>query len=228
MKWILTILFLLPLILIAQTRIYFNRNVTAPISPTINAAWTVTSGNLYYMCFPNGKTQFTNRSTNLTVTTGASGTTPPQKMIGLTFISQPLAAQTISTGTVISFQMRASRSSSIGMALILYVRVCDADGTNITEIGNASSTALVTATATNRTISITTGSDVVVTDNKRLIFEIGGNFTSGASSTTVNILTQLIPELGDLPVDNTTTSLLNPWVEFSQTLLFIKVGGIFN
>lgn len=203
------------------TRFYLNNLKTAPISPSINAGWTVTSGNTYRMLYPS-LTQFSVNAGSVVITSGSSGTTPPQKMICTTMISQPLIAQTINSGSTISMQIKASKSAGVPIGLLfVYFRWCDDDGTNIQEIGSASNVTNLTGTATNRTITLTLVSNVVITNNQRLIVEIGESFTVGVSAHTCSISSVMGVTLADLPVDNTTTTALNPWIEFSQTLVFI-------
>lgn len=227
-KLVIVILFLLPIIVNAQTRFYFDRLTVAPISPTINAAWTITTGNTFHVIFPS-KSLFPINTGNGTLVSATSTTTSPQKMICATFISTPLTAQTISNGTVFSMQMRGSKSSSLSTGLLtIYVRLCDAAGTTITEIGNFSNaTNLVAGTSSNRTLTVTVSGDVTVNFGDRLIVEVGESFTAGATAHTCTINVQVAPSVADLPVDNTSTSLLNPWIESSQTLTFVKLSGIF-
>ncbi len=222
MKKLLTILFFIPIVLHAQTRFYIFRGFATAVSPTVNAAWNVTTGNTFAMCFPSKSGQAVTLN-NASVTSGQSGAASPRKMLLSTFISQPLIAQTISSGSTISAQFRANSSSTASgntTQLTLYFRYCDENGTNITEIGNASSTNLTTS-STNRTISFTLPGNVTITDNQRLIIEVGFTFSAGSSTTQTGTAQQSCAiTAGDLPVDNTTTSSLNPWIEFSQTLNF--------
>lgn len=228
MKKIIIILLFIPIIVNAQTRFYFDRITVAPISPTINAAWTITTGNTFHMLFPS-KSAFPLNSLVGTFVSATSTTTSPQKMICATFISTPLTAQTISNGTVFSMQMKGSKSSSLSTGLLtIYVRLCDAAGTTITEIGNFSNaTNLVAGTTSNRTLTVTVSGDKTVNFGDRLIVEVGESFTAGATAHTCTITVQISPSTSDLPVDNTTTTALNPWIESSQTLTFVKLSGIF-
>lgn len=227
MKRLLTILFFIPVFVHSQTRFYFDRLLTAPISPTVNAAWNITSTNTYTMIFPS-KSQFSLLTTGVSITSGASGAASPKTLLSGTLISQPLVAQTIASGSTISMQMRLAKNGSTQVTNgLVYIRYCNEDGTNIQEIGNVASTNLPgNTTLTNRTFSFTLGSNITLTDGQRLIFEVGQNYTSGVATTITGSFSSAIQSnTTDLPVDNTTTTALLPWIEFSQTLKFRYGGG---
>lgn len=205
------------------TRFYFDNAITAPVSHTFQAAWNVTTGAVRRMMYP-GKTLYAAVSATVNVASGASGAVAARKMLTVAFLSQPLIAQTINSGSTIGIQFRCTKNETPPTcSLIAYVRLCDEDGTNLSEIGNASSTAMINGTPANRTITITLAGNITVADNQRIIVEVGGNYTVGSSTTlTATVVTLLAPATGDLPVDNTSTSILNPWIEFSQTLSLRK------
>lgn len=206
------------------TTFYFDVFNTAPVSPAINAAWTKFAANVYRMVMPS-KTFFARSGVTTNFTTDASTTTSPQKMIALTVLSQPLIAQTINSGATFSLQMRGSKNASAPTGLLtMYVRLCDENGTNLSEIGNASNATNLTTTLTNRTVTVTLGSNKSVGDNQRLIFEIGEAFNAGSANHTATINTLFNSGGNDLPVDNTTTSALNCYITSSQTLLFRTFG----
>src|SRR5438045_391722 len=142
------------------TRFYSYRLQTAPISPTVNGAWTKTSGNTYTMMYPS-KSAYCLIAAAGSLTSQTSSTTSPQKLIAATFISQPLIAQTILSGSTISMQIRISKSSTASTGLIIvYFRWCNEDGTNIQEIGNATQATNLGTTLTNRTVTLTLGSNI--------------------------------------------------------------------
>jgi hypothetical protein len=209
----------------AQTRFYFDRSVTAPITFTPNAAWNTTAVNTFVMMYES-KTFFAQNISNATITSDQVGAAAPRKSLMQTYISRPMNAQTILSGVTFSLQMRitiASTASTTGQGQI-YVRLCNEDGTNLREIGNAQSTNLVT-TITNRTITVTAGGNITVNNGDRLVIEIGGNESVGSVTTrTFSMSSALGPATTDLPVDNTTTTANNAWFECSQTLLFRPIG----
>lgn len=209
------------------TRFYICNAITAPVSHTFQAAWNVTTGAARRMMYP-GKTLYAAVSNSANVASGASGAVAARKMLTVAFQSQPLIAQTINSGSTIGMQFRCTKNETPPTcSLIAYVRLCNEDGTNLREIANAATTAMINGTPANRTISITLGSNVTVNDNDRIVVEVGGNYTAGSSTTlTATIVTLLAVVTGDLPVDNTNTTALNPWIEFSQTLSFRNRGII--
>jgi hypothetical protein len=209
----------------AQTLLYSDRSVTAPVSPTVNAAWTVTSGNTYTMLL-NSKSAYCVITSAANFVSGASTTTAPQKMLAATFISQPLIAQTINSGSTVSAQFRALKNASAGTGqLTFYVRYCNEDGTNVQEIGNfANTTSALSTTLTNKTLTLTLGSNITISDGQRIIVEIGETFTTGTTNHTCSVGSNINSLTADLPVDNTTITASTPWIQFSQTLSFRNRG----
>lgn len=205
----------------SQTRFYLFRTITSPFSPTVNGGWTVTSPNPYSVMMPNKAYGVAVASASNTSTTGGVS---PRKIINITYISQPLIAQTISSGSIISGQWRTFMSnvaSQSGQGWV-YIRLLNQDGTVNSEIGSMSSTNLATGNL-NRTYTLTLGSNVVVADFQRIEIETGWNYLTGSVITTTgSIISQVIVTASDLPVDNTTNTATNPWLEFSQTLKFVK------
>jgi hypothetical protein len=213
---------------VSQTVLFFAGTVTAPVSPTVNAAWNVTTGNTYKMMYPS-KTTYCLVAAGSTPTSGASGAASPRQILIQTYMTQPLQAQTVNSGATFYLQMRFNLSTTAGVAgqAKIFLRTCDESGLNITDVGNAVSTNLPSSPAANRTITVTLGSNLTITDRQRIIIEIGWNYSSGSSTTlTGTLATVLSPTLGNLPVDNTTTTSLNPIFTCSQTLLFDQNIGL--
>lgn len=211
------------------TRLYLHSQVTAASSPTVQAGWNVTTGNLYKMLYP-GKTLYASGTAVNTITSAQVGAAAPRKVLIQTYLTQPLPAQTINSASTISGQIKCALNSTTSTTgqLFVYIRLCNEDGTNITEIGNITSTNLVAPTNTNRTITITLGSNVTIAARQRIIFEIGWNMSVGTVTTrTTSIVSQLAVATADLPVDNISTLGLNPWIEFSQTLNLIVGSNFF-
>lgn len=224
MKKLVIILILAVNVCNAQTTLYFFRTVAiTSYNPTANAGWTVTTGNSWATMMPN-KTYGVS-VVNAAITSAVTGAAAARKLIIATYISQPLIAQTINSGSTISGQWRtnmSSTSSRTGQGWI-YVRLLNEDGTVASEIANGTSGANLSTSTANKTYSITLGSNVTVTNNQRLCIEIGWNYLTGSDvNTTASIQMQVGVTSSDLPVDNTTTTALNPFVTFSQTLSFAK------
>lgn len=225
MKKIFIILLLYSQVTLSQTRWYFDRLGTPPISPAANAAWTKTPGAGYFYLYP-GKLIFSRVTTVASHTSPSSGTVAPQKMLSAIYISIPLSAQTIANGSTFSLQMRFSKNATASTGLAqLYLRLCAEDGTNVREIGNATNATALTTTLTNRTITITLGANLTVLDGDRFILELGESYTAGTTAHTCSVSSVIHPATTDLPVDNTTTTANLPWFESSQTLKVKKQGG---
>lgn len=208
----------------AQTRTYFFRLITMPYSPTVNAGWNTTSGNTYVLTMPN-KNYGIIQASGL-ITSGASGATGPRKMLSQTYITQPLQAQTLLSGSTISMQIRMNANGTSGVTThtgFIYARVMNENGTIAAEIGNvASGGGILSTSSVNRSFVLTLGSNVSIPANGRIVIEIGGSYTGNQSVLTTTINSVFSGITVDLPVDNTTTTTFTPWIEFSQTLLFAK------
>jgi hypothetical protein len=207
------------------TRLYLYRTVTMPYSPAVNAGWTNSTGNGYVLMMPNKNYGLT--VVSAAVTSGTSGAAAPKKLLSQVYISQPLIAQTINSGSTINVQIRINGNTTSGVTShvgFMYARVINADGTVASEIGNvASGGASLGTSATNRTFTLTLGSNVTITDYQRIQIELGTSFVTGSQAALTGTITSVMSiSTGDLPVDNTTTTALVPWIEFSQTLLFAK------
>ncbi len=223
-KLIAILLLFVALVINAQTR-FIQSNITAPFSPTVNAGWTQAGGNTYKMMYP-GKNTFSYIQGVGNVSSAAIGFAAPAKGIIMTFISQPLQAQTLASGSTFSGQLRCAISTTSGTTgqLFAYVRKCNEDGTTLTEIGNCTSTNMSTTPAANRTLTFTLGSNITINAMDRLIVEVGWNYSVGTSTIrTALFALQASVTASDLPVDNTATGLLPGWFEFSQTILFVKI-----
>ncbi len=200
----------------SQTRFYLNTNTAAPVSPAYNAGWNVTSGVSQYLMHV-----VKDGSTLTTVTSGASGAASPRKCLINQWISDPLAAQTL-TGTFTGqaqFNISSTSGGSTGLGY-LYLRIVNSDGSIAQEFGK-DSTSTLTTTLTNRTlISLNIGS-VTITAGQRICIDLGWSFTAGSSTTRTGSLSGGSSSGTDLPVDNFTTTVNSPWVQFSQTLVFL-------
>lgn len=214
MKKLLMILFFAPIFLQAQTRFYLTQ-VASSLSPAVNAAWNVTTGNAIW-----NMSRFSDRNTNITIASGNTGAAAVRKILIRQFVSFPLATQTLNgtlTGQIrFSISSVASRSGE-GFC---YFRIINKDGTVATEVGTLTTSALVTGTATNRTLIALTLSSVSVTTGQRFCIDVGWNYSTGSNTTTTSSISIISTNANWLPVDNTTTTVNNPWFEFSQTILF--------
>ena len=204
----------------AQTRFYLNLGTTSAVSPAFNAGWNVTSGaNRYEMgTFPD------NGGITSKTTGNAGSVVPPRRCLIDQFISAPLAKQTISgtfTGQV-RFNQPTTNGTNVGQGII-YLRIINANGSIATEIGN-DVTSNLTAVLTNRSFSLNVGT-LNITAGQRICVDLGWN-ASLLSATTRNctISRGSSSSAGDLPVDNSSTTNVNSWFQFSNTLYFIPPG----
>lgn len=158
--------------------------------------------------------------TNLTVSS------PPKSAERIQGISAPLAAQTIN-GTVKGQLQAWLNDAAFQACAAVIIRVIGADGTvrgTLLSYVPETLTSAFTVTKTNRAFPPSSAlTEVVCQDGDRLVIEIGlaafSTTTSGA-----DLQTYLNPALGDLPEDETTTTELNSWIEFSQTLTFLTAS----
>ncbi len=199
----------------SQTRFYLNLNTAASLSPSYNAGWTVTTGaTRYAMNTTKDGSAITSKTTS-----AVSGVSSGRCLLDQ-WISDPLAAQTI-TGTFTG-QVRFNISnitSTTGQGF-LYLRVINANGTIATEVGSAT-TAALTATLTNRTlISLPVGT-LNITAGQRICIDLGWSYNIAAAVSRTCTISRGSAAAADLAADNITIAANNPWVQFSQTLLFL-------
>lgn len=199
-----------------QTTLYLNTGVTSPITPAVNVAWNVTTGNTQKMMKP-----VKDGSTIASITSANTGAAAVRKVILAQWISEPLTAQTVN-GTLtgqIRYNM-SSVTSRTGNGFV-YLRILNANNTVATEVGTLTTTALTT-TLTNRTLISLALSAVSIPEGGRICLDIGWNYATGTNTAT-NATGSFGSSSGtNLPADNTTTAANNPFVTFSQTLIFQK------
>lgn len=143
------------------------------------------------------------------------------------FISEPLAAQTIS-GTV-KGQIRAQENAlSANLRSQCIIRVVQSDNTTIRGTLYAGDLTTLTGnptpewatTATNRPLPFGGSvalSSLAIQNGDRLVIEVG--YRKHAAASTTGTLYFGDNSATDLAEDTTTTTANNPWIEFSQDLL---------
>lgn len=205
---------LIPTFSIGQTTMYLNINNTRQATVTPNAGWNVTSGSAcFYM------ESHKDNSTIASKTSGQVGAAAVRKCLIDQFITAPLAAQTI-TGNLdgqIRFN-QSSTSSTTGQGWV-YVRLIKSDNTVRTEVGSMTTTNLTT-TLTNRTLVQLALGSLAVTAGDRMEIEIGWNESVGSNTTRTGTASRGSSSATDLAVDNTTTTANNPYIKFSNTVIF--------
>lgn len=212
------------------TRFYLSSSSSAPMLPAdvyINVAptssWQETAALVHRRCSEGWK-----RSTAMTSIASTSSATSPETHATARFFSDPLEAQTIS-GTV-SGQIRCLESASAGTGTVaIGIRVITPAGTVRGTLLNVTGAALDYATSlTNRSIAgpssstavALTSTAVTAGDVIEIVLGTRDVDTNASRSYTINIGDNAG---SDLAVDQSTTTANNPWVEFSQDLIFMDV-----
>lgn len=219
MKQLLIIL-LLPCFLQAQTRNYLGISTTSPLPSVTSSTWEVTTNATRLMLY-----DYKDNSAITSVQSANTGAASVRDLLIRSFVTVPLAAQTLASGVIISGQIRgsiSSTSSRSGRGKIL-VRVLNADGTLNAEVGTITTTNYTT-TLTNRTYSLTLGSSVSIPAGGRLLFEIGWEYLTGTNTATNGTNSFGANAASDLPTDNTTTTANNGFINISVTVAKQKIG----
>lgn len=208
------IFFLFPLYVSAQTKGYLNLNASPGQAPTVNAAWNVTSGNVFKMWEPTK-----DGSTITSTTSGNTGAAAVRNLLIKSFISYPLAAQTFSSQSL-SAQIRENMSSTSSRTgeMRIYFRLLHADGT-VSEIGNTNSTTALSTTLTNKTATSLTFTQTTVAGD-RFLFEVGWRYLTGTNTVTNGVGSFGSSSATDLTASGTETTANNPWIQISQTVVF--------
>lgn len=205
-----------------STRFYFQPSVNPEVSVPRDSSWTLGTQKSGMAYSKNIVTGFT----SITTTPNSSAI---NNIINAYFVSLPLAAQTLSGNLIISGQLQGFESN-IGMNAVsaVTIKVVSNDGAtekgkiiNLTFPNLTTETEYPTTVLTNKYTpsgSTITGA-VSIADGERLVFEIGARQTSASSN---RFVTQRFGYTvdGDLPLDQTSTAALSPWIDFSQTILF--------
>jgi len=200
----------------SQTRYYLNTGTTSPVAPAANAGWNVTTGAIQYRMseVKDGSTL----ANNVSASVGAAAV---RKVLIDQWVSDPLAAQTI-TGTLTG-QIRydiSSVTSTTGQGFA-YLRIISNDGTSIvTEVGTLTTTDLSTTTTNRTMISLNVGT-LTINSGERICIDIGWNYSVGTNTTRTAFISTGSSSGTDLPVDNTATAANDPWMEFSDNIILL-------
>ncbi len=213
-------------------RLYLAGIYSAPITPTTwSSGWNKTTGTIDRVLLPGA---IDKTFTSFAIGPTASGTSGHFTAVGR-FVSFPLAGDQTISGTV-KGQCKCSESASAAdnFTLAIAIKVVKPDGTDrgvLLAVSASDNTAAtppemaVSGAPTNRSFNdsaesaaITLTSLDAFTDD-RIVVEVGMRQAS-TSIASANMYFAADPALTDLPEDNTTTTTLNSWVEFSQTISF--------
>ncbi len=202
------------------TRLYYAATLTPPVSPAYYAA-NKTSDAIRSFCSPIKQ----NTSMATKASSEASATTP-YTFLTEQFVSDPLAAQTIS-GTV-KGQIRCQESNAAAdFCAGIVIRVCSYDGstfrgTLLEYLPGSLTSEYDAAGLINRYYPPSTALGALdIQAGDRLVIDVlTKSFNSVITSYTANHRFGDSAAL-DLPEDETDTNDYNPWIEFSTDLTFI-------
>jgi len=208
----LLLLFFFTTPLLAQTKLYLNTGTSSTVSPAFNTGWTTpASANRYVM------SAYKDNSTLSNAVAGNSGMAV-RKCLGVQFLSDPLAAQTL-TGSLtgqVRFQ-QSSITSTTGQGVI-YLRVINPNGSIASEVGNYT-TGNLTTTYSTYTLTIALGT-LNITAGQMLCIELGWNYSVGTNTTRTCNISQGSSS-GTDQSSGSAANAYNPWVQFPQTLAFL-------
>lgn len=190
------------------------------MSPANDAGWSTTASSGYM----NRKAVTTKIASGLVTVTNADNNNTNRNLVYAQYISDPIAAQTLSAQTL-KWQHLASEVSSFGnLFTAICVRVVSNDGTTVTGTCLAvtrDGLEVSTPGAQNRQFSATTSS-VSANANDRICIEVGLGGTPTVNGADGSMFFQ--DDGSDLAESDTGNSG-DPWVEFANTITFAGGGG---
>lgn len=215
----------------ARTRFYFpSTSPSVPVSPTFGTGWTRTdlADRLILNPVPKG-TAFAS------VTRAMDTSANPGIVLTRQYISESLHAGRLDGA--IRGVMRAEQShNNVDGALAVRVALCNSTGGNLREVLAVTT---VTPTATppefergtltarrfqdGVSYSVPVTTPTAIDEGDHLIVEVGFREDANQPSRTATLgvgdfLTTLDQSTDDLPENETTTTALNPWIEFSVAI----------
>jgi hypothetical protein len=205
------------------TRFYIDPTMQPSITPAFAATWDQTSA-----MKRRAMSTVAPKNGNSAVTFSDAETNAANLWdVGLLqLISPPLAAQTI-TGTIAGQFLCAESDLLANDFTEVLVRAASNDGTSFTGTLLAQtigSLEFVLTTPTNQGFPVVANGTLVstaVNDGDVLVVEIGYQAqNTSVTSFTGSIVVQHGDLTTDLPVDTSTTTSNNSWIEFSQNLIF--------
>jgi len=204
------------------TRLYLGRESVDPGGPsfTPSAAWEKTTGANLSL---RAKVGVNVTHALATTTIAAQGTSGNDTLLNQ-YISPPLDSNQTITGTV-KGQVRMSESAAgLDARAQIIIRVIDSGGTVRGTLLAEDTAALSSEFATSLTNrNVPRGGAVAVTSvaaqtGDRIVIEVGARQHATAAGNVAMSIGDTVS--GDLPENQTTTTALAPWVEFSQTITF--------
>ncbi len=213
------------------TRFYFTSVFTAPVSPAYDAGWGRTSSAVRRLLVNTKQGEAIVAGKGATLPNIAGVSDPGANALIRQYVSDTLAAQTISTSATLSSQLmmrETSNAHNIDAARCVCYVVSN-DGLTVRgtllAIGQSGTTGNeFTNQVAQRNATVITGGTAVqnsinVQAGDRLVFEIGGYSSLGGTGTPV--VNCKVGDLAtDLPVDDTQTTDGAGWLEISSGLEF--------
>ena len=200
------------------TRIYLPSTGTNAVSPAFGGWGDTTTGAPDRIRCVTKKIGTTMIGESFTSGGGGPGNTT---YLNRQYVSDPIAAQTIS-GTV-KGQVRGTDNTATVYSAIL-IRVVSNDGSTVrgTLLALTAGANDYPAALTNRYTPASTALAAVTAQNgDRIVIEIGISKTAGGAK----VISQSFGDdsATDLPENETETLAYNPWIEFSQNIIFPSV-----
>ena len=205
------------------TRFYFHGGSFVPsISPAYDSEWDRVHNAVRRLMSPSKLASISGTYSDLEGTS-----TSPYDILARQLISRPLKAQTIS-GTV-KGQLRCSESNAAAdMCAALVIKVVSGDGSvvrgTLLRYFPANLTSEYSTSLTNRYFPPETSvTPVTAQEGDVLVIELGTRAFNTSITQYIFYLHFLDdPNIGDLPVDQTTQTELCPWIEFSADIQFAE------
>ena len=206
-------------------RLYLPSTGAAAVSPAFGAEWDITTDADRLRCVSSKiSSAMANKLANK-----PAANVQDQDILVRQYVSDPLAAQTIS-GTVKSVVRAVESATATDARAQFLIRVVSNDGSTVrgTLLAHDTTTGLVSefsaASPTNRKFPLAwsapgaTLSSVACEAGDRLVIAFGCRIhASGTNARTVELRFG-DAAASDLAEDETSTTDLNPWVEFSQAI----------
>ena len=198
-------------------RCYLSAATAASVAPTADAGWERTTGSVGRMLLfaKSGADTLANGST-------ISGWTLGTDSLDRQYVSEPINELTFA-GTV-KMQLRSSETlAACNTVSRIGLRVVSGDGTVVrgtmlAVADYAGGTELASAAVTNKTYAVA-GTALTRVDARagdRIVLEVGYSDNVGVTPNGKSIYGS--SAASDLPEDETTTTNLNPWIEFSDNI----------
>lgn len=200
------------------TRFYFRGTDSPAVSPAFDSGWEVTTDGLHRQLVRSNFVKQNTPTANSTLANTPNTTT--QDVLSCQWVSDSILAQTIS-GTVSLVMRCVENVATVNATLACVIRVVSLDGNTVrgTLFSNFSQDTefdIAGATST-RIINVQSVTPVVCQDEDRIVVEIGGHLA--APSTTGTIQFFIGTDAGaDYALTSGLTTVLNPWIEFSQDI----------